>query len=134
MSQANQVQLQGVLTGGPNVSGFSSGTLMELLPVSFCDTLAAIKNGILSNLISSDVSPFTLPFDTIVAARVIAFRLLAGATVKLNIRTALGVASLQISDQFLLRVRNPGDEVLGITISTNAQSVDLAYLVAGDVT
>jgi hypothetical protein len=135
VSQSNQVQLQGILTGGPAAPSFYSGTLMELLPVSFCDCYTGLESGVLSNLLSGGGSPppFVLSFGTITKARVIAFRLLAGLTVTVTLTTALGPATFNVSDQFLLRVRNPGDEVTAISINTNSQTVDLAYLIAGDV-
>ncbi len=133
MSQAIGVQLQGVLVGGPAASGLYSCGLTEVLPIAFCDTYTGQQDGTLSNLVSSDVSPYAVPFGTVTKARVIAFKLLAGATFKLNIVTALGTATIPVSDQFLLRVRNPGDEVLSMSISTGSQACDIAYAVFGDV-
>lgn len=135
MSQSNQIQLQGILTGGPAAPSFCSGTLSELLPVSFCDTYAGLESGILSNLISGGGSPppFVLSLGTITKARVIAFRILAGLTMTVSLTTALGVATFNVSDEFILRVRNPGDEVTAISINTNSQAVDLVYLISGDV-
>lgn len=133
MSQANQVRLDGILSGGPSGLSYYSSTLQELLPVSFCDSYAGFGSKVESNLVSSDVSPFTIPLGTITKCRIFALRLLAGVTVKVNITTGLGVATFNVSDQLLLRCRNPGDEITAITLSTGSQTVDLAWLVAGDV-
>lgn len=132
MAQSTRVELQGVLTGAPSSPSFYSGTLQELLPVSFCDVYTAIKNGVIT-VNSTDGVPFILPFENILKGRIFALRLLAGLTCKVILTSGLGDAAFNVSDQFLLRVRNPGDEFTAIKIVTAAQQVDLAYLLAGDV-
>ncbi len=131
MSQANRIELQGVLTGGPAAASFFSSTLLELLPLNFCDVYASEKHGVIT-VNSTDLAPFVLPFEGITKARVIAVRILAGLSLKLLMTTGLGVNAVPVSDLFFLRVRNPGDEVTAISIVTAAQPVDIAYLIAGD--
>lgn len=133
MSQSNLVQLSGVLTAGPSGLSFGSCSLREIFPVSFCDCYAGLQGAVESNLISTDGAPFTLPMGTITKGRVLALRVLAGLTVKVFYRTALGVATFPVSDQFLIRARNPGDEFTQVQISTGAQAVDLGWLISGDV-
>lgn len=136
MSQSNLVQLNGILTAGPSALAFGSCSLREIFPVSFCDVYAGLQGAVESNLISTDSGspgPFTLPMGTITKGRVLALRVLAGLTVKVFITTGLGVAVFNVSDQLLLRCRNPGDEFTQVQISTSAQAVDLGWLIAGDV-
>jgi hypothetical protein len=136
VSQSNLVQLNGVLTAGPSGLSFGSCSLREIFPVSFCDCYAGLQGAVESNLISTDSgSPglFTLPMGTITKGRVLALRILAGLTVKVFYTTGLGVAIFPVSDQFLIRARNPGDEFTRVQISTNGQAVDLGWLISGDV-
>lgn len=133
MSQSNLVKLDGVLTAGPSGLSFGSCSLREIFPISFCDCYAGLQGAVESNLVSSDGSPFTLPMGTITKGRVLALRILAGLTVKVIVTTGLGVAILPMSDQLLLRCRNPGDEFTQVQISTSAQAVDLGWLISGDV-
>lgn len=128
-----QIELTGVLTGTPGSASYFASGLQDLLPVSFCQVCAGKQNDVLSGLVSSAGSPFSVPFGTITKARVIVFKLLAGATMAVTITTGKGPATLPVSDELVLLVKNPGDEVTAITIDTGSQSVDLAYLVAGDI-
>jgi hypothetical protein len=132
VAQSNQVQLQGILTAGPAAPGYGSGTLSEILPVSFCDTYQVIKNNV-RTINAANGSPLAIPLEGIVKCRIIALRILAGLTVQVTLTTGAGVAVFNVSDQFLLRVRNPGDEVTAISIGTNSQDCDIALLLAGDI-
>jgi len=131
VSQANRIELQGVLTGGPAGASYFSSTLQELLPLNFCDVYASEKHGIIT-VNSTDLAPFVLPFEGITKGRVIAFKILAGLSMKIAMTTGLGVNNVPCSDLFFLRARNPGDEVTAISLITAAQPVDIAYLIAGD--
>lgn len=131
MSQSNYIQLQGVLTGGPASPSYYSSTLAELLPLNFCDVYASETHGIIT-VNSTDLAPFVLPFQGITKGRLMAFRILAGLTMKILMTTALGVNAVPCSDLFLLRARNPDDEVTAISLVTGAQAVDVAYMLAGD--
>lgn len=132
MSQANRIELQGVLTGGPAAPSYFSSTLAELLPLNFCDVYASEKHGIIT-INSTDLAPFVLPFEGITKCRLMAFRILAGLTMKIRLTSALGVNFVPCSDLFFLRVRNPDDEITALALITAAQSVDVAYMIAGDV-
>ena len=132
--QSNQIQLTGVLTGTPANTGYFSASLVDLLQLNFCDCYACLVNRVESEIVSSSGSPFALPFGTMTKARVVAIRLLAGVTINVTITTtAKGAATFPVSDLYVHRVRNPGDEILSITIDTSSQACDVAYLLAGDV-
>lgn len=134
MAQSITIELEGVLSGTPSPLSAFSSSLAQLLPINFCDVYSAGKVTVLSNVSGSSGSPYPIPFEAITKARVIAIRVLAGTTINLRITTALGLAVLPVSDEFILRVRNPGDEVLSLAIDSTSQLVDVAYLIAGDVT
>lgn len=129
MAQSSTVNLTGVLTSQPASPSFFSCSAQELLPVSFCATYGSAKGGGIS-VASTDSVPFSLPFEGITKARVFAMRLMSGATMKLKITTALGVATLPCSDEFVLHNPNPGDEILSIQLIGTG---DILYALVGDV-
>lgn len=133
MSQQIQIKLDGVLSGTPSAFSWGASGIQDLLPIGFCTVCAGKQNDTLSALVSSSSSLFSVPFGTITKARVLAFKVLAGTTITLHVTTAKGTAILPVSDEFLLLLKNPGDEATSISIDTNSQQVDVAYLVAGDI-
>lgn len=133
MAQSCPIELTGVLSGTPAFCSAFSSSLQELLPLNFCDVYASLKSTVLSGITGSAGAPVPIPFESITKARVIAVRVVAGTTINLRITTAQGLAIIPVSDLFLLRARNPGDEVLSISIDSSSQQVDVAYLIAGDI-
>lgn len=129
MAQSSTVELTGVMTAKPASPSFGSCSAQELLPVSFCATYGSAKGGGIS-IASTDVAPFSLPFEGITKGRVFAMRLMSGATMKMLITTALGIATLPCSDEFVLHNPNPGDEFTAIKLVGTG---DIVYALVGDV-
>lgn len=129
MAQSTQVELQGVINATPSLPSAYCGTAQQLLPLSFCATYGASKGGVIP-VASSDGSPFNLPLEGINKVRMFAIRLASGATMKVRITTALGVANVPVSGQFLFHSPAPGDEITAIALIGTG---DVTYAIAGDV-
>lgn len=99
------------------------------MPVSFCAVYQSAKGGNIS-VASTDPSPYTLPLEGILKVRVFGLRLLSGATMKVKITTALGVATFPCSDELVIHSPNPGDEITAIQLIGTG---DILYAIAGDV-
>lgn len=129
MAQAATIQVVGAVTSQPQTASFYSCTLQQLMPLELCAVYESVKGNILS-IAGTDLAPFDLPFEGITKGRFLAIRLLSGATLKAKITTALGVATIPVSDLFLIHLLNPGDEVTAVQL---IGTVDLSYVLAGDV-
>lgn len=129
MAQAATLLVVGVVTAQPSTASIFACTLQELLPLNTSAVYESVKGTVIS-VASTDLAPFNVPFEGITKGRFFALRLAAGATMKVKVTTALGVAVFPVSDLFLLHVPNPGDEVTAIQLVGTG---DVAYCLAGDI-
>lgn len=129
MAQSRQVTVTGVATATPATASNFSCTLQALLPLDVCAVYQASKGTELS-IDSTDLAPFSVPFEGITKGRFFGIRLRSGNSMKVLVTTALGVAPLPLSDLFLWHAPNDGDQATAIQIVGTG---DVAYLFAGDV-
>lgn len=129
MAQAATIKVIGAVTAQPQTASIYSCTLQELLPLQ-SEAVYEASRGTVTSVASTDLAPFSVPFEGITKGRLFALRLLAGVTMKVKVTTALGVATFPVSDLFLLHVPNPGDEVTAIQLVGTG---DVAYALAGDI-
>ena len=129
MAQSTTVKIMGVLVAQPATPGLCSYRCRSELNLSFYATYGAAVDGNIS--IATPSSPTPLPFQGIAKGRAFAFRLLSGATMRVSITTALGVAVFNVSDVLLFHSPNPGDEITAISFQGTG---DIAYALVGDVT
>lgn len=130
MGQSSQICVVGAVTAQPLTASAYSCTFQGFLPLDIAAVYEASKGAVIS-VASTDPSPFTLPFEGIVKGRFFALRLLSGATMKVLITTALGVATIPVSNLHLIHNPNPGDEITAIRLVGTG---DVAYCLAGDLT
>lgn len=131
MAQSNVITVAGVVRGSPATSALFTPTAFEpFLDLALEATYGSVKAT--QRSVNVDAAhPEALPLEGITKARFLAFRLLSGSTMQIWLTTALGVAKIPVSDEFVLHVPNPGDEVTAIQLVGTA---DFSYLIAGDVT
>lgn len=129
MAQSAQIKVIGAVTAQPATASIYSCSLQELLSLELCAVYQASKGSVLS-IDSTDLAPFTIPFEAIVKGRFFAARILAGASMKLLVTTGLGVAPVPLSDAFMLHNPNTGDEFTAIQVVGTG---DFAYALAGDI-
>lgn len=130
MAQPTQIQVTGVVASAPSSASLYSTSLQEFLGLNFTVVYGATKSGVIS-INSTDGNPFDIPLESITKGRIFAMRLISGATMKLMITTALGTASIPVSDAFLLHAPEPGDEYTALALVGQG---DVRYFAAGDVT
>lgn len=129
MAQSAQIKVTGVVTTAPATSSFFSCTLQELLNLSLCAVYESAKGAGVS-ISSTDLAPYSVPFEGITKGRFFAVRVLSGVSMKVLVTTALGVATLPLSDLHMIHNPNDGDQITAIQIVGIG---DLAYALAGDV-
>ena len=129
MAQPTQIVVTGAVASAPSTASLYSTSLQEFLGLNFQATYGATKSGMIS-VASTDLSPFNLSLEGILAGRVFGMRLISGDTMKVLITTALGVATIPVSDECLLHSPNPGDQFTAIQFVGIG---DVRYFVAGDV-
>jgi len=128
LSQPTMVKVTGAIASAPSGASIFSSSLQEFLGLNFTYTYGAKKSGDIS-VNSTDMSPFSIPFEGILKGRIFAMRLISGGTMKVLLTTALGVAALPISDELLIHSPNPGDQFTAIQL---VGSGDVRYFMAGD--
>lgn len=130
MAQSSQIKVVGAVTAAPATSSLYSCTLQELLSLDACAVYQSSKGNVLT-IASTDMAPFTIPFEAITKGRFFAARILAGASMKVLMTTGLGVAPLPLSDLLLIHNPNEGDQFTQIQVVGTG---DFAYALAGDLT
>lgn len=129
MAQSVSLQVIGAVTATPSTVAAYSCTLQQLLPLSLSAVYESSKANIIS-VDSTDLAPFSIPFENIIKGRLFGMRLLSGATMKLLVTTALGVFTIPVSDLQLIHNPTDGDEFTAIKLVGTG---DVAYCLAGDV-
>ena len=128
MAQSTTLELRGVLTATPALPAAYGSSVQELLPLDFCATYGGAKSGAIP-VAGTDPSPQAIPLEGLVKVRAFAMRLASGQSMKLRITTALGVAVIPVSGQFLWHCPAPGDEATAIALVGTG---DVVYALAGD--
>lgn len=129
MAQSSRIKVTGMVAASPATSSAYSCTLQALMDLSLCAVYQAAKGAELS-IASTDLAPYSVPFESITKGRFFCARVLSGASMKLLITTGLGVATLPLSDRYMIHNPSDGDEITAIQIVGTG---DLAYVLSGDV-
>lgn len=122
--------MTGAIASAPSTASLYSTSLQEFLGLNFQATYGATKAGMISIAATDPLNPFVLSLEGIVAGRVFGMRLISGDTMQVKITTALGVASVPVSDELVIHSPNPGDEFTAIAFVGTG---DVRYFIAGDV-
>jgi hypothetical protein len=134
VAQSNVVTVTGAATVDPASSAlFVPSSLSQFLSLNLEVTYGSAK-GMERTTTGTVGSPDTLPLEGITKARFLAIRLLSGASLQVWITTALGLAKIPVSDEFVWHAPNPGDEATLIQLAQAGSSVDFQYVLAGDLT
>ena len=134
MAQSNVVRVTGAVTADPSSSAlFTPSSLQQFLGLDLEATYGSAK-GMERTTAATVGAPEDLPLEGITKARFLAIRLLSGSSLQVWITTALGVAKLPVSDEFVWHAPNPGDEATRIQLAQTGTSVDFQYVLAGDLT
>lgn len=132
MAQSNVVRVTGAVTADPASSAlFTPSTLSQFLGLDLEVTYGSAK-GMERTTVGTVGAPDALPLEGIVKARFLAIRLLSGSSLQVWITTALGLAKIPVSDEFVWHAPNPGDEATLIQLAQTGASVDFLYVLAGD--
>lgn len=120
----------GMLNGSPAASA-GTPCLQEILNTSFSATYQSSKSGRPGIVNATDLSPFVIPFETIVKVRAMAIKVVGGGSVRVKVSTAFGTDQvIPVSGILLWHCPNAGDEITSIKLIGTA---DIEYVIAGDL-
>ena len=130
MPVARNVWHAGSLTisGAPSTPGTN---LLESVNTGFQVTCSMSKTAQLAVVGATDLAPLVVSLDTIAKVRVLALRVLNGASIKVLLTSPKGIdQAFSTGDMFLWSSRNSGDEITGIKLVGTA---DVEIVIGGDV-
>jgi hypothetical protein len=131
VSQAATLWHSGALTGQP-VGSPCGPTLSDTMRTDFQGIYGASKSSRIAVVAATDIAPYTVTLDTIAKVRLLALRVVNGASIKVLFTSASGSdQAIKVSSLMLWHSPNAGDELTAIKLVGTA---DIEIMIAGDTT
>lgn len=130
--QNEYVYVDGALRAGPVVPQPGGPSLQDVASLAVRASYGSTKTARPSIINATLLAPYVVPLDTITKVRLLFVRVVTGNSIKLLLTTPNGGADqvVPVSDQILIHVPNPGDEITAVKV---VGSADLNVFLAGDV-